>query len=391
VALEHFQLNEFAYVLVICDYKVPGLNGMELLRKIKDLNRSVRTILTTAYTIEDHIFHEYKSSKLYVRRLLSQCFYSFASFQGRIYNISLVPHDLMERYFWTQKQDIGPSPRFNHAMTYHSSKEKVLLFGGDSNQISADTWEWDGNEWTQVADTGPSARLGSAMTYDSFRKRSVLFGGNALGVGVVNDTWEWDGNEWTQVADSGPSARRFHSLVYDTKERRVVLFGGDAGTSRLNDTWEWDGNEWTQVADTGPSPRANYTMSYDETSQNVVLFSGFSSPQQVPGDTWVWKDNEWKKVQDIGPGSLFRSSMVYTIHGVILFGGTNPGTNEPNDNTWKWNGKFWTQSQDIGPSPRRDHNMAYDIKRDRVVLFGGFTGTGGTGIPFGDTWELRIE
>jgi len=29
--------------------------------------------------------------------------------------------------------------------------------------------------------------------------------------------------------------------------------------------------------------------------------------------------------------------------------------------------------------PRRDHNLAYDIKRDRVVLFGGLTGTGGTG------------
>ena len=65
----------------------------------------------------------------------------------------------------------------------------------------------------------------------------------------------------------------------------------------------------------------------------------------------AWKVNKWKKVQDIGPGSIFRSSMVYTNHGVILFVGTNPGTNEPNDNTWKWNGKFWTQSQDIDPIP----------------------------------------
>jgi len=35
--------------------------------------------------------------------------------------------------------------------------------------------------------------------------------------------------------------------------------------------------------------------------------------------------------------------------------------------------------------------MAYDVKRDRVVLIGGFTGTGGSAIPLGDTWELRIE
>jgi response regulator RpfG family c-di-GMP phosphodiesterase len=64
LALEHFQVNEYAYVLVISDYKMPGLNGMELLRKIKDLNRSVRTILTTAFTIEDNKFHEYTKKKI---------------------------------------------------------------------------------------------------------------------------------------------------------------------------------------------------------------------------------------------------------------------------------------------------------------------------------------
>ncbi|MDW0185350.1 MAG: response regulator, partial [Nitrososphaeraceae archaeon] len=36
LALEHFQVNEYAYVLVISDYKMPGLNGMEFLKKIKD-------------------------------------------------------------------------------------------------------------------------------------------------------------------------------------------------------------------------------------------------------------------------------------------------------------------------------------------------------------------
>ena len=45
LALEHFQVNEYAYVLVISDYKMPGLNGMEFLKKIKDSNPFVRTIL----------------------------------------------------------------------------------------------------------------------------------------------------------------------------------------------------------------------------------------------------------------------------------------------------------------------------------------------------------
>lgn len=42
MALEHFQVNEYAYVLVISDYKMPGLDGMEFLRKIKDLNTSLK-------------------------------------------------------------------------------------------------------------------------------------------------------------------------------------------------------------------------------------------------------------------------------------------------------------------------------------------------------------
>ena len=35
LALEHFQINEYAYVLVISDFKMPGLNGMEFSKKDK--------------------------------------------------------------------------------------------------------------------------------------------------------------------------------------------------------------------------------------------------------------------------------------------------------------------------------------------------------------------
>ena len=64
LALEHFQVNEYAYVLVISDYKMPGLNGMEFLKKIKDSNRFVRTILMTAFQIEDKVFNENTKKKI---------------------------------------------------------------------------------------------------------------------------------------------------------------------------------------------------------------------------------------------------------------------------------------------------------------------------------------
>ena len=64
LALEHFQVNEYAYVLGISDFKMPGLNGLEFLKKVKELNRFVRTILMTAFEIEDKMFREYTKSKI---------------------------------------------------------------------------------------------------------------------------------------------------------------------------------------------------------------------------------------------------------------------------------------------------------------------------------------
>ena len=63
-ALEHFHDMGYAYVLVISDFKMPGLNGMEFLRKIKDSNRFVRTILTTAFTIDEKLFQDYTKKQI---------------------------------------------------------------------------------------------------------------------------------------------------------------------------------------------------------------------------------------------------------------------------------------------------------------------------------------
>jgi DNA-binding NtrC family response regulator len=64
LALEHFQDKGYAYVAVISDFKMPGLNGMEFLKKIKDLNRFVRTILMTAFEIDSTLFQEYTKKKI---------------------------------------------------------------------------------------------------------------------------------------------------------------------------------------------------------------------------------------------------------------------------------------------------------------------------------------
>ncbi|MDW0264875.1 MAG: response regulator [Nitrososphaeraceae archaeon] len=60
IALEHFASNKDAYVLVISDLRMPGLNGLELLKKVKSSNPKVRTILMSAYNFdEDLLFLKY--------------------------------------------------------------------------------------------------------------------------------------------------------------------------------------------------------------------------------------------------------------------------------------------------------------------------------------------
>src|SRR5215208_3728886 len=100
---------------------------------------------------------------------------------------------MTERWLWTQKQDIGPSPRVQHEMAYDAARQRVVLFGGQTDISLNDTWEWDGRVWTQRQNMGPKARDNPALAYDSQRDRVVLFGGLNREGGVPNlldDTWE---------------------------------------------------------------------------------------------------------------------------------------------------------------------------------------------------------
>ena len=64
MALEHFKLNKENYVLVISDLRMPGLTGTELIKKLKNVNPYVRTVLMTAFMINDNLFQEFARKKL---------------------------------------------------------------------------------------------------------------------------------------------------------------------------------------------------------------------------------------------------------------------------------------------------------------------------------------
>jgi DNA-binding NtrC family response regulator len=57
-AFEHFTENKDNYALVISDLRMPGLNGLELLKKVKTSKPKVRTILMSAYNYEEEELYQ---------------------------------------------------------------------------------------------------------------------------------------------------------------------------------------------------------------------------------------------------------------------------------------------------------------------------------------------
>jgi DNA-binding NtrC family response regulator len=53
LAVDHFTENQSAYALVITDFRMVGLNGLELLKKVKIAKLRVRTILMSAYNLDE--------------------------------------------------------------------------------------------------------------------------------------------------------------------------------------------------------------------------------------------------------------------------------------------------------------------------------------------------
>ena len=64
VALEHFINNKYEYFLIISDLKMPRLSGIELIKKVKEANPFVRTLLMTAFEVNDPIFEEYRKADI---------------------------------------------------------------------------------------------------------------------------------------------------------------------------------------------------------------------------------------------------------------------------------------------------------------------------------------
>ena len=132
--------------------------------------------------------------------------------------------------------------RSSHALAYDAVRGVTILYGGlNASSYFSDIWEFDGNSWREVTPTdpegdgNPNARSSHALTYHASRSRVVLFGGHDASDNYLGDTWEWDGASWARVLGedasgaTAPLPRASHAMSYDATRGVTILFGGQMG------------------------------------------------------------------------------------------------------------------------------------------------------------------
>ncbi len=194
------------------------------------------------------------------------------------------------------------------------------------------------------------------------------------------------------VTGSPPNPRAQVVAVQDTLRQRLVVFGGlqlVPGT-QFQDTWEWDGTRWRRVATTGPTLRSAYAAAFDAARGRVVLFGGFSSALsgQRFADTWEWDGASWQQRNVTGPPGRTAAAMAYDARRqrIVMFGGTGAaGANL--DDVWEWDGTSWTQRTNGyangAPVARTSATLSWAPPLGGCVLVGGSSPARGVR---GDAW-----
>ena len=323
----------------------------------------------------------------------------------------------------------SPSARYLQAAAFDEARKVVVMFGGESMAFntgvattSREMWEWSPatGKWTNRTgtDLAPDARSGAAMAFDSKRNKFLLFGGRAGSGFNYEDTWEWDptSGTWANLTDAGnhPSARSQHAMVFESSTGKVLLFGGGRSDSNSydktgisvssSDTWEWDpaSKTWSALQPTkAPSPRHSFGLVWDAGRNKAVLFAGMqkdsSGVDGVPKqDIWEWDPatSTWteKTMQGGKPSPRYAHGMAFDgkRSRVVVFGGWDISTGGDKNDLWDWDPTtgVWTErltgSESNLPNPRKYASLVSDDGRERLLLVAGEVdgnsyGTGGMG------------
>jgi len=171
-------------------------------------------------------------------------------------------------------------------------------------------------------------------------------------------------------------------LVYDSKRQRVVAFV-------RGETFEWDDKVWSKVAGFGPKPRDSCSFVFNDAAGTALLFGGDDPKEglQAMAAPWEWNGSGWTQLPAFGPAPRSLTAMAYDNKRdrMVVFGGVTEKNEAPFSDTWEWDGTGWSPVAAGAPPVRFAHAMTFDAQRGKVVLFGGVKAE--LGDLLADTWE----
>ena len=276
---------------------------------------------------------------------------------------------------------------------YDTARRTVLTFGGTTTGFPAagvtnalaETPSATGvtavRSPSVTANPGP--RLYGDMEFDELSGQIIAFAGYD-GLQLRSDSWTFDGRNWTNHG-SGSMAPRIQPALCSNPAWGTVMFGGgDFGSTFYNDTLLWAGSTFlpSLMAGSPPPARRDHDMVFDRAHNRIVMFGGYNGSYLA--DAWqltlVPGGFQWNPIGTIGsPGPRNGHRLAYDERRdrVVLFGGSNQGIFD--GTTWEltpanlFSPAVWTQINTTqSPPPRWAHTMGYDVARGVVVVGGGY-------------------
>lgn len=190
-----------------------------------------------------------------------------------------------------------------------------------------------------------------------------------------------------------PPVRFLMTTVWDPEAGRVLLYAGYDRTVR-SELYSFDPatNRFELIAADGPPGRFAHTAIWNPDSSEMIVHGGASEGGRgVLSDTWAYRpaDRAWRLLSTAGPGRAHAAAVWDTEnHRMLLFAGTPGNYQDRDDGLWSFDpvSARWTKlSAPNGPPPRYNHTATWDPVRNRMLVFGGWTGFR-TDPNYNDLW-----
>lgn len=301
---------------------------------------------------------------------------------------------------WEDLNPTGAAGRFGHSLVYDSRRDRLIAYGGRTR-----AGDWIGipsvlvGEVLELPLTGPRVwrpstvgplRSNHSAVYDSLGDRMIVFGG-ADANRALQDTWILNlsfGSEPSTIVNP-PPARVLHSAVFDPVGNRMLVHGGytRAYADALSDLWSLslDGFGWTDLSSAVVGPMSTEGQALMDPISGDPLFLIVAS--QSAGQAWrLDSSGHWsRRALAPGPPRYTRGVADPPRRRIVTFGGlSGPASAE----LWELQGDWRPLAAGEGPEPRYGHAVAYDPIRERMIVYGGYTGNNSV---LSSTWELSLR